>query len=66
MTITSSVQVNGQVATLDSWEDCIAVGAEIVQLISNWLNTPTKRVLYVKREDPIQVYIYIYVIAPSP
>ena len=53
-----SLQVAGQVTTLDSWEGYIAVGSEVIQLIqlnSNLCGDP-RRILYVRREDPIKVY----------
>lgn len=55
--LTQSLQVPGQVISLDSWKDYVAVGSEVIQLIKlNPKGNPT-RTLYANRSDPIKVKI---------
>ena len=53
--LTQSLQVAGQVISLDSWEDYIAVGSDVIQLIQLSSNGDPRRVLYANRDDPILV-----------
>ncbi len=56
--LTQSLQVAGQVISLDSWEDYVAVGSDVVQLIKlNLKGGDPSRILYANRSDPIQVKI---------
>ena len=47
--------MSGQVVSLDSWNEYIAVGSTLVQLI--WLNSTSEpqRILYAKDKDLVQV-----------
>ena len=45
----------GQVISLDSWEDYIAVGSDVIQLIQLNSNGDPRRILYANRKDPILV-----------
>ena len=55
--LTQSLQVAGQVISLDSWEDYIAVGSDVIQLIKLNSNGDPRRILYANRCDPIQVQL---------
>ena len=55
--LTQSLKGAGQVISLDSWEDYVAVGSEVIQLIKLNSNGDPSRTLYANRSDPIQVKI---------
>ena len=55
--LTQSLQVAGQVASLDCWEDYIAVGSDVIQLIKLNPTGDPSRTLYANRSDPIQVTV---------
>ena len=60
--LTQSLQVAGQVISLDSWEDYVAVGSDVIQLIKLNSNGDPSRTLYANRSDPIQVKINLIII----
>ena len=55
--LVQSLQVAGKVVSLDSWEDYVAVGSDVIQLIKLNTNGDPSRTLYANRSDPIQVKI---------
>ena len=57
LTLINSLSLAGQVFSLDSWNDYVAVGSSVVQLIQLKPNSEPRRVLYVKGGDHIQVYM---------
>ena len=60
--LTQSLQVAGQVISLDSWEDYVAVGSDVIQLIKLNSNGDPSRTLYANHSDPIQVKINLIII----
>ena len=57
LTLMNSLNLAGQVFSLDSWNDYVAVGSSVVQLIQLKPNSEPRRVLYAKGGDHIQVYM---------
>ena len=48
--------MSGQVVSLDSWNDYIAVGSTLVQLIQLNSTSEPRRIIYAKDKSPVQVY----------
>ena len=53
----TSLKIAGQVVSLDNWNDFIAVGSSVVQLIELESGAEPKRILYAKGKDHLQVVI---------
>ena len=55
LTLTASLKLAGEVHSLDTWKDFIAVGSSVVQVIKlNPISDP-KRTLYIKGENKLAV-----------
>ena len=57
LTLKTSLKIAGNVVSLDSWNDFIAVGSSVVQLIHLKPGADPTRILYAKGRDHLQVYI---------
>ena len=57
LTLKTSLKIAGQVVSLDSWNDFIAVGSSVVQLIQLKPGADPKRTLYAKGKNRLQVLI---------
>ena len=55
LTLETSLKIAGKVVSLDSWNDFIAVGSSVVQLIKLESGADPKRILYAKGKDRLQV-----------
>ena len=55
--IKQSFQVAGEVVSLDTWTECLAVGSEVVQIIqlSDLKTKRPKRTIYAKRGELMPV-----------
>ena len=53
--LTNTLRMSGQVVSLDSWNEYIAVGSTSVQLIQLNSTSEPKRILYTKNKYPVQV-----------
>ena len=50
-----SLSLAGEVTSLDTWNDYVAVGSSVVQLIHLTLSTEPKRILYTSATSHFQV-----------
>ena len=50
-----SLSLAGEVSSLDTWNDYVAVGSSVVQLIQLELSTEPKRILYTSAISHFQV-----------
>jgi hypothetical protein len=58
----TSLKIAGQVVSLDSWNDFVAVGSSVVQLIQLKPGADPKRILYAKGKDRLQVVTSIMIL----
>ena len=54
MIIIASEKVAGEIASLDAWRKCIAVGSTEAQLF-HWQRDKLHRTLLCREEDPVKV-----------
>ena len=57
--IKQSLQVAGEVNSLDAWTECLAVGSEVVQIFQLGDKRP-KRIIYAKRGELMTVCEIVY------